>query len=279
MGICSSGNEHVIKNEENENADYEKPREEILDKNDEFLYEIKAKLFEFVKVNPRLTRKILISKYLFFSPSGKFYSNVSIKNMSDLLIEGKLNPKTFEINVSTKQKLIENNSYRIKHYTGKLLFSEKECLAKGKITEDNQSSGKKKLDHCYFELDFTTKLWKVDYSGPGNRFIQAVSFIRLKDLHYSGIMLDQRGISLIKGKLSEDNKCYMSLLLIDPSIDEQEGTNEGNRRIEGNIYTIEGSCVSDKKIEGTIKGRDIPQDSIVSLTLVGNPRKILNNKA
>lgn len=278
MGICSSSNDHIIKEEENENADFEKPREEINDKHDEFLYEVKAKLYEFIKVNPRLTRKVLISKYLFFSPSGKFYSNVSIRNMSDLLIEGKLNPKTFEITLSTKQKLLENNSYRIKHYSGKLLFSDKECFVKGKITEDNQSSGKKKLENCYFELDFTTKLWKAEYAGAGNRFIQAVSYIRFKDLCYSGVFLDQRGISLIKGTLSEDNKCNMTLLLIDPSVDEQEGTNEGNRRIESNIYKIEGH-VSDKKIEGIIKGKDIPQDSVISLSFVGNPRKLLDNKA
>ena len=64
MGICSSTNsDNQVIDEINEHSDYEKAREDIKRRGDEDIYEVKAKLYEYVKVNTRLTRKSLVSKY------------------------------------------------------------------------------------------------------------------------------------------------------------------------------------------------------------------------
>lgn len=282
MGICSSSNsEHQVIEEINEHSDYEKARENHKAKNDDDIYEVKAKLFELIRVNSRLTRKCLISKYLFFSPNGKFVSTVFNSMSGDLLIEGKLNPKTFELNLITKQKLIENNSYRIRNYNGKLILNDKECIVNGKVIEDSLSMGKKKLENVSFELDFTTKLWNSKFSDIMNRHITTLSYIRYNDRNYSGICFDSKGLSLLKGNLIEDSSSNVILtkFYIDPNIEEQEGTTDITKRKETCKQIITGVCSNENKlINGTIKGKEIADNTPITLIFFGNPRKMIVKK-
>ena len=97
MGACGSskhsgeGNivEHIP-----EDVDFEKVREEVRDRRDNNVYEVKADLWELIPINSKVIRKTLISRYLFFTPNGKFTSSVSKTMFSDLLIEGQLNSIT-----------------------------------------------------------------------------------------------------------------------------------------------------------------------------------------
>lgn len=281
MGICSSSNsEHQVIEEINEHSDYEKARENHKAKNDDDIYEVKAKLFEFVRVNSRLTRKCLISKYLFFSTNGKFVSTVHNSMSGDLLIEGKLHPRTFELSLMTKQKLIENNSYRIRNYNGKLILNDKECIVSGKVIEDSLSMGKKRLDNVTFELDFTTKLWKSNYGDITNRPISTLSYIRYNDRSYSGISFDNKGLSLIKGNLIDDgSNVTFTKFYIDPNIEEQEGTTDITKRKENCKQTITGvSSNENKLIKGTIKGKEIADNTPITLIFLGNPRKMIIKK-
>lgn len=269
MGICgSTNNKEGVIEEVNEDLNFEKAREEYRDKRDDNVYEVKAKLYEFVRVNTKLTRKSLISKYLFFTPNGKFSSSVSKTMFSDLLIEGWLNPKGLMLSLITKQHLVENNSYQIKTYEGKLSFSEEGCKVIGKVTEDGPQ-GKVLLEKVSFELDFTTDLWKGNFMDNNKKACNLLAYIRFKDLFYTGIAISEKGVSLLRG-VDTNKKCNLVQIYIEP--DETR---------EKNIYSFVG--IKDtiaNKFEGVVNHRDLDKDTKIVFELKGNPKKakIVNNK-
>lgn len=262
MGVCNStGGKTEVIEEVKEDVDFEKAREEIRDKRDENIYEVKAKLYEFVRVNQRLIRKTLISKYLFFNPNGKFTSSVSKNMFSDLLIEGWLNPKTMYLTLITKQHLVENNSYMIKTYEGKLNFTDENCKVTGKVSEDGPN-GKVLSKGSSFELDFTTDLWKGAYKDSTNKVIDIRAFISYKDLFYTGIAVTDKGFSLIKG-LDKSNKCNLIQVYLEPD--------EHRERLFYNYFGVKDEIAN--KFEGTVQSRDLEKDTKVFFELKGNPSK------
>jgi hypothetical protein len=261
MGICESNSQKKIVEHINEYLNFETAREEIRDKRDENIYEVKAKLWEFKKVNDRLTTKNLISKYLFFTPNGKFTSSVSQSMFSDLIIEGWINPKNLYIILITKQHLVENNSYKIKTYEGTLEFTQEFCKVKGNITEDGPK-GKVKLDTSYFELDFTTELWNGSYLEGNNKSVDLQAYIRFRDLFYTGIAMSNKGFSLIRG-LETNNKTKLVQIYIEQDI-----------KKEKNFYNIIG--IKDtiaNKFEGMVKNSKLENDPKIVFELKGNPQK------
>lgn len=260
MGVCnSSKGTKVVIQEIREDVDFEKAREEIRDKRDENIYEVKAKLYEYTTVNPKLIRKTLISKYLFFNPNGKFTSSVSKNMFSDLLIEGWINPKSMYLTLITKQHLVENNSYTIKTYEGKLNFTEDSCVVKGKVSEDGPN-GKVLSKQSHFELDFTTDLWKGSYKDAVNKVVEVRAFISYKDLFYTGVALSDRGLSLIKG-LDKSNKCSLIQVYID--------SEEHKEKAFYNYVGIKDDIAN--KFEGTVQSRDLEKDTKVIFELKGRP--------
>lgn len=259
MGACGSTNKSgaSIIEENTDEINFEKARDEIRDKRDDNIYEVKAKLYEFTQMNNKLIKKRLISKYLFFTPNGKFTSSVSKTMFSDLLIEGFINIKKMKITLITKQQLLENNSFKIKTYEGILEFNNSHCKASGHVTEDG-AHGKTVLDKTTFELDFTTELWKGSYMDKANKSVNITGFIRYYDMFYTGIAISEKGFSLIRG-MDKNNKCNLIQVYVDP---------DDNR--EKQFYNIVG--IKDtiaNKFDGVIKNRDLEQDTKILFTLSG----------
>ena len=184
---------------------------------------------------------------------------------SDMLIEGWINPKTMYLTLVTKQHLLENTSYQIKTYEGKLNFNSSECILKGKVTEDGPH-GKVLLEKVSFELDFTTDLWIGKYQ-ENTKLIEITAFIRFKDLLYSGIAISDKGISLFKG-LDINGKCN----LVQVYIDQEESKEKTLYNFIGVKDTIEN------KYEGTIKHRSLDKDTPFNFELKGNPKKAIKSK-
>lgn len=199
MGVCSSTKDKVeIEEIFDDNIDYERVREEYREKNNEDIFEIESKFYEYDVVSSRLIRKKLICKYLFFLPNGKFESVVHKNGINDVLIEGSINPKTKVLALKTKEQLLENNAYRIKNYIGKLVFKDDECIVKGKVTEDGQK-GKSNLRNTSFEINFTTNYWNGSFSLGGNKDFHIHAFIKYHEFLFSGIGFDNKGVSIFKG--------------------------------------------------------------------------------
>lgn len=269
MGVCTSSKSGVrqIIDEFNENADYEKHREDIMESRQEGIFEVKAKLFEYAVVNAKILRRTLICKYLFFTSDGKFSSSVSTTNsniLGGLLIEGYLNPQSLLISLTSKRLLVENNAYRIRIYEGKLIFDDKECIVKGNVIEDG-AKGKSRLDDTTFEIDFTTKLWLGNYIDLNNKSIMTLAYIRYKEFNFSGIARDSKGVSLIKGKSSD--KIDITQTYIKPNAEDNKKPNPKD------VMIIEGTLNGDK-IEGSISNSATSFKSTLVLENKGNPRKL-----
>lgn len=269
MGVCvssKSGTRQII-DEVNENTDFEKFREEIRDNRQEGVFEVKAKLYEYVIVNAKIMRRALISKYLFFTSDGKFFSSVSKHMFSDLLIDGFFNPQTMILSLTTKQQLVENNAYRIRTYEGKLLLNDKECIVRGNVIEDGLK-GKSRLENITFEIDFTTKLWQGSYMDSSNKSISALAYIRYKEFFFTGIAIDPRGVFLIKGINSD--KVNMTITYIKQSTENSKKPNLKD------VMAIEG-VENGNKIEGTISNQTLNFQGNIILVNKGNPRKSAAN--
>lgn len=261
MGACNSTNSSNLRiiEENTDEFNFEKARDEMRDKNNDNIYEVKANLFEFELINNRTFKKRLISKYLFFTPNGKFTSSVSKTMFTDLIIEGFVNVKKMKITIITKQQLLENNSFQIKTYEGLLEFNESHCKATGKVTVDG-SHGKELLEKTSFELDFTTELWRGSYLDNTNKAVNMIAYIRYHDLCYSGIALSDKGFSLLRGLDKDKNRCSLIQVYVDPD--------ENKEKQFYNIVGVKDTIAN--KFDGVIKNRELDQDTKITFSLSGN---------
>jgi hypothetical protein len=274
MGVCTSTNKMEIEQIEDENCDYEKVREDYRDKKEDDQYEVEAKLYEYVLVNSRMTRKSLISKYLFFNSNGRFTSYVSKNGINDILIEGSLNPKTKILTLQTKQQLVENNAYRIRLYSGKFVLTDQECIVKGKVIEDGQR-GKQNVRNTTFEINFTTSLWRGLYSESASSDVILTSFIKYHDFTFTGIGSDSKGISVYKGykeNLDETN-ADKNKYIIEQVYIFSDGDEKGDVQFalrEKNTYKFVGK-IDDKKntFEGVVSNKNLENNIKFSFKFAG----------
>lgn len=260
MGACNSTNSpntEIVKDIVDPELNFEKHREENRDKANEKIFEVKADLYEITTVSTRLKHKSLISKYLFFTPDGKFSSSVSKTMFSDILIEGWLNPKSSYLTLLTKQKSNKNDTFLIRTYEGKLNMTDISCQIEGKIMEDS-NTGKVLVEKSTFILNFlneSSEIWEGKYEDSNNKIINIRAYINLEDLIYTGLAVSDKRIGVIRGmdKGSESN-------LIIQYLNSDESKSE--------IFNIKG--VSDTiagTFDGIIKHRDLSANTKINFKI------------
>lgn len=249
MGSCNSTNSsnvEVIKEIIDPELNFEKHREEYRDKPNDKVFEVKADLYEITSISNRIKHKNLISKYLFFTPDGKFTSSVSKTMFSDIIIEGWLNPKSSYLTLITKQN-VKNDKYLLRTYEGKLNMTDQSCQIEGKIMEDN-STGKVLVEKSTFILNFLNEsgdIWEGKYEDSNNKIVNIRAYINLEDLIYTGLAVSEKGIAVIRGM----DKGSDSNLIIQYLNSDESKTEIFN--IKGVLDSIGGT------FDGIIKHRDL----------------------
>jgi hypothetical protein len=217
MGLCNAVAKNDVIIEKSMNYDFETFREQLKESGGSKVFEVKAKLYEIQEVNKR-ARKILISKYLFFKPDGKFTSKIK-KGNDDLLLEGLLE-KNGVIKFSIKQRMIEENRTKIKIYEGNCTQSNDKGLKfTGKIYECDLNEENEKIEKQEtFELDFSNTLWKVEYTSKKNKLpTQTNLFLYYKNNIFSGISFDDRGFGTWAGIEKNEGKVVLVQQYLDKS--------------------------------------------------------------
>lgn len=246
MGICNAIDKKDVFIEKSINYDFETYREQLKETGGTKVFEVKAKLYENHELNKR-SRKILVSKYLFFRPDGKFTSKIK-KGNDDLILEGVLE-KNGIIKFSIKQRMIEENKTKIKIYEGNCIMSnDKGIKFTGKIYECNLNEENDKIEkHETFELDCSNNLWKVEYCSKKNKLPYQINiFLHYKNNIFSGISFDDRGFATWAGIEKNEGKVTLILQYLDKSY--SNNTENGIFSFSGVIdkisFIIDGNLTS-----------------------------------
>lgn len=267
MGVCTSTKgKATFKIDKGENLDFEYYRELVRDQKDAMVFEVKAKLWEFIEVSPKMIKKNLVCKYLFVKPNGKFESRIKqALSGEEMFIEGVIE-KNGNISFSYKQKMLNNNSVKVRYYEAKLALTNDGLQCKGPILETSENIGEGKVVRHgeTFLLDFNTKLWRAEYLNRNKSLNQFNVLLKIKNFVLSGISIDEKGVSVFAG-VENDNK----ISLIQQYID-KDYTNGAT--LEAGTFSYSG--VIDKinnEIAGNVKNKELDNDTKFTIKLIGKP--------
>jgi hypothetical protein len=263
MGACTSTNgKGQIRIDKNEGKlDFEYFRDLIREQKDNKIYEVKAKLYEVSKINHKATLHTLMCKYLFFQPNGKFTSQIR-QNISgeELFVEGTLD-KTGAISLTYKQKMLNNNALKVKYFEGKMSEGSNYKFV-GQVHVDS-GQGKTLVENASFVLNFSTKLYKVEYTNKNNKPFSQLVNLSLKDKVFSGFSYDDKGFSVWAG-IDKDNKAILIQQYLDKNYVNGSGLNEnGTFSFEGDMDKINNT------IEGQVKNKKLEIDTNFMIKFIG----------
>lgn len=274
MGNCySSISKNDKKTKDEMELNYDEYLEELRDEKDKEKapsdYEIVGKLIEFHKLKDKeLPSERKYSKYFFFNNiTGKIRSKVKSK-LGYIDIEGFIERKG-KFKISTKYNCLGNIIE--KSFEGQLISNENSLEGAGGVKKINVNGDVIAEEDHSFLLDFTTDIWKGNYTFKNN-IIDIKAFMKIKNVMekktLSGISIDERGVSLWQGFIDKDNKVLISQIYIGGDIKPKSITYGGYHNSSMNI------------ISGTILEHDGVTDKITtySLSFLKNPKKSLIKK-
>ncbi len=273
MGPCNSTQNKKEDIIYNDNYDYEWANHEmsterkvdLIKTND---YKIRANFFEFLHENFK-KKKLLVSKYLFFSGDGKIKALVPISGTDEkVLFEGSIT-KSGIFKMTKKFKKID--STLISNYDGSLEQKIKEgIIIEGFYSQEIQQndcngflgteSNKGKSIKKEFIIEFTKNKYKVEFSDKfAKDFILFLDIEEKENIifYFGGLSKDEKGISIWRGVADENdnNNVYINkIILVQQYIEDQKiYDSEGPRKIiyEGIYDRI------NKSIEGNITCKDL----------------------
>jgi len=269
MGVCySTKNNTYIKKSDDMELKYDDYLEELRDqkeKDREMIdFEVVGKLIQFYKVKDKeIHSERRYCKYFFINPvTGKIKSKVKSK-LGDVDIDGYLERKG-KFKITVKYMCAGNLEEKI--FEGQLVSTDISLEGKGGVNKVNMNGEITPVEDYTFILDFSTDLWKGNYTLKNNIVdIKAFMKIRLgtESKTLSGMSLDDRGVSLWQGFIQADNKVTLYQSYIGNDVRPKSITFGGSYNPSMNI------------ISGSILNRDGENDNTTQYTITyeKNPKK------
>lgn len=269
MGVChSTKHNNYIKKSDDMELRYDDYLEELRDQKEKDKeitdFEVVGKLIQFYKVKDKeIPTERRYCKYFFINPvTGKIRSKVKSK-LGDVDIDGYIERKG-KFKITVKYMCAGNLEEKI--FEGQLISSDIALEGKGGVNKVNINGEVTVVEDYTFILDFSTDLWKGNYTLKNN-IIDIKSFMKIRSGRenkiLSGMSLDERGVSLWQGSIQADNKVSLLQSYIGNDVRPKSITFGGSYNPGMNI------------ISGTILNRDGENDNNTqyTITLEKNPKK------